>query len=809
MPPRRPPPDQEGRGTATGCLGAAALIILLLLSAAGGLPNGVTAVAPHSSHASGPTQSAADPTTKVGLRVASAFRPGRLGPRPRGMPLVIDPAPMGISDLGLTANGTDEYTTDSFEGTANVYDLVVSGDSGPNMTFQLNLNLGFEDGGSWYHYWVQDVAGVNTATERVVDFADQIWNVSASSSVVYSTTVVGNGEVFSPGFYDYGVSTPSGYVTFPGTFSLRINSTLSLLDEPELEFQYDTGGGFVTFDVVTFEFAVQLDYSDNFVVDGGNNLPTNLLPYDAEFVLGGPGNGEAVADNQSDVLVSLAEWNGNNYESIRNAYDYGTDTAESITYADVTAERSPENGSLSALVRPGLATLGPLWYATQVAIVEAEGPGSCNAELEAGTGATPYLDGNGTIAIASISLNLAIVCGPDVDAFGSYSLAAGSTTVLNTSYWEDLEFIEKGLPTSTEWGISIGSENITSVGTHLYYALPAGNYTFYVSGGGTNLPSPSLDIAYDFYPEPTIVEVMWQPVAVTSNVSSSELDARQSVEFSVPLTGPVGGFGYVWNDVPPGCGGVNAESVDCVPMGGGTFNVTVTVSNGYGFSVVSAGLTFTVYFDPEVAISAAPHTSADAGQSFSFSAVPRLGSGGYRFTWSGLPSGCRASTPSGVNCSASEPGSYSVRVGIVDSNGYPAKATLDFPIYAELVVVLTSSSTSFLEGATITLTATVSGGAGEFTYDWGGLPPGCAAPSGSEIACTPAASGGFDVLVTVTDQDGGSNSTNLTLSVAPTTLGLPQSQGDLLVVVLGATGGAAAIAAAAAFLVRRRARSRL
>ena len=96
---------------------------------------------------------------------------------------------MGITDFGQTSGGTVSYNTSSFEGSAAIHSLVVCASSSPcgstQLGFQLNTVLGFEDGGNWYVYWIQDVMVVDTGSKSVIAFEDNIWNLSGYGTTMY------------------------------------------------------------------------------------------------------------------------------------------------------------------------------------------------------------------------------------------------------------------------------------------------------------------------------------------------------------------------------------------------------------------------------------------------------------------------------------------------------------------------------------------------------------------------------------------------------------------------------------------------
>ena len=291
-------------------------------------------------------------------------------------------------------------------------------------------------------------------------------------------------------------------------FQLIANTSLNSNRQPVVSFMFDVGGGFSAYDVVTFSFATQLDYSDDFIVDGYTSNPAGLA-YDAEWIMGGPGGGASTIDESSNLQLGLQYWNGNNYESINNATDYGEDTGESIGTAYVTGEFYDSDGALFAQVSSGSENPGVLWYATYIAIVDVQGPGSSNATVIPGAGGVPYIGGIAAIAIGATSLDFQVACNGFTDDLGTHSLAPGSTTILTVGPWAWVNFTESGLPSASSWGVSVGStassasEQKAGTGTSFAFYLPVDLQVLVHSLRGLRLPSNTLgwcSLIWGFWP---------------------------------------------------------------------------------------------------------------------------------------------------------------------------------------------------------------------------------------------------------------------------------------------------------------------
>lgn len=689
-----------------------------------------------------------------------------------------DPYPMGITDYGDTGTGSTAYETSSFLATATWSPAFST--QGPNatvghlMSFQLNVNLAFTDGGRWFDYWVQNVAFVDTSRggDSILDFENNIWNFSGSDFCLSSSDVVGNGSVYSAGgnpcegYYADLVDTRglfSGY----STFQVMVNASVSAGGQPEVRFLYDGGPGWVGFDTATFPWAHDLTTDPAFVVNGSGYNPTGYLDYDAEFVMGGPGDGFSTNFSSGTVDLSLAFWNGNNFETINNAYNHGYDTAETIGTAASSADFAP-NGSLLAVVTPGSDAEGSLWHTDSITIVEVEGPGSCDAVVYFDSSGYPYLSGSGVFAAAPVPLGFNVSCDGYTEDLGEFSLTAGSVLLLNTGTWGNLEFSEAGLANGTEWGVAIGVDTRSGASPQLTFFVPVGGpYGYSISGGTGYLASPSAGNVTELSPTigPTVVAISWQAVEISSNRTAGQLDLGQSIRLSTSLT-VVTGDNLSWTGLPPGCSSANSSSISCTPAQPGHFRVVLVVTEPNAMTGTSNPLPLTVYADPTVTTPTATPASVDAGQAVTFSTVDSGGSGEDSFTWTGLPVGCSSSDSASVTCTPSA-GAYSVTVSLTDSDGFGATSgALDGAVLSDPSIAgLERTPSSTDAGQALSLSASYAPGSGGDMFSWSGLPSGCASVNAPAVICTPGSPGNYSVTLQLIDSNGFLTQTTVVVTV--------------------------------------------
>ncbi|HMF31692.1 MAG TPA: thermopsin [Candidatus Lokiarchaeia archaeon] len=258
------------------------------------------------------------------------------------------PAPMGIADYGInpSTNESYSYNTSSFLGSATIRSFTVNGGVTGQLSsaqysagIQLNVVMKFAVLSNIYAYWLQDVVEIDTS-QNYVTFLDNIWNFSSAphyASTISRAGIVGSGSVGSYGNGSfYGVVAGSGLpgngisLTYPCTIFLEINSTIDPWGLPVATFSYNDGFSWVTYDTVTFLLPPGPLVDSQIVVNGSEYAPIGLF-YDAELVFGGSGGGLSTAAVSSDADLTLSYSHGTAMQEIPFAYNFGSDTAETIS----------------------------------------------------------------------------------------------------------------------------------------------------------------------------------------------------------------------------------------------------------------------------------------------------------------------------------------------------------------------------------------------------------------------------------------------------------------------------------------------
>ncbi|MCL4438036.1 MAG: thermopsin, partial [Candidatus Thermoplasmatota archaeon] len=390
-------------------------------------------------------------------------------------------SPIGIADAGVSANGSYSYSSSSFLGKINIYQLKVSGSQGKNLSFQLNLNLKFFYAGNTYVYWVQDVAFFNTSDNNIY-FIDNVWNFSTSFGSMSSSSVSGNGSIISSSegalYYDIAnASLPGNFVnlTEPAEIELMSNSTLTSGGSPEVVLRYNDGSGWVTYDNVIFKFAKGNVRDSNFVVNGQMNDPKGYS-YDAELIMGGPGGGSSTTDILSNVTMRLQFWNGHNFQEITNAINYGLDTGETISNALSEAYYYNNNGTIYEKIVNGTETTGVVYYSSNISILKVSSPFNKGIIMINGT-PHDYIGGQVNLTLGPGNYSVRIINDSLMKYSFNIDLRPGEDVHLYEGEYPVI-FNETGLVNGEKWWVNTDGSNLSSTSGQIITHVPNGTYSY-------------------------------------------------------------------------------------------------------------------------------------------------------------------------------------------------------------------------------------------------------------------------------------------------------------------------------------------
>lgn len=478
--------------------------------------------------ASPPTPAARIPTPALPGLAGVHAEVGAINPLSGGY--AHEPAPMGIADFGVNGTGTGAraytYATESFEGIATVGSMTMTTTSTtPIVTaFELNAMLVLRWNGVNYTYWIQNGLHVDSGTREFTIGGAYVWNFSAPGAHLSGSELSGNrSSVLAADTYYFipGCGVFAGqcsYLSWPGTFEGRIDS-LSVGGVPEVQYQYNLGGGWVTYDTVSFLHLGGATV-DGFVVDGFRSTPYAAgLFYDAEWDWVAAGGGSSGRDQGSSLDLSLEYWNGHNYEATPGAWNFGGDTGE--TSANITDTFGPAapTGAPAVQIASGAGGLGEIYTGATVGTVDVEVP-VANGTLLLNGAAVPFVGGGANFTLDPGSYTIALQNYSNASA--TFELAAGETFVVDFTGAGRTDFMEAGLPAGTFWAITVDGVTRNGTGTTLSFELPNGTYgvTYLALDGFQRTPTDPVSVTV---PAGGPISVAWVPFTYPVSVTETGL----------------------------------------------------------------------------------------------------------------------------------------------------------------------------------------------------------------------------------------------------------------------------------------------
>jgi hypothetical protein len=180
-----------------------------------------------------------------------------------------------------------------------------------------------------------------------------------------------------------------------------------------------------------------------------------------------------------------------------------------------------------------------------------------------------------------------------------------------------------------------------------------------------------------------------------------------------------------------------------------TFDQVSIASYSYSSAsnVVSLGTAY-----PLSASITAPYTTADAGQSLSFTCTAAGGVSPYSYAWTFGDGGTDVGQTVGHTYSPT--GSMTVTCTVTDSTSATASGTTSVLIISDPAVTVSASHASADVGQSVIFTASASGGSGGYSYAWSGLPTGCSDSGAATLTCSPTSGESDVVTATIIDSNG-------------------------------------------------------
>ena len=331
-------------------------------------------------------------------QVAAAREAGVVSPVTTGTP-----APMGLAYYGLSEGPGGSVlgrvlNTTSIVGTVNLSSPGVQAadlfQSSPD-AFGIQLNAVVTNvtlfGTAGYSFWTQNVVEFYPATGLLV-LVTNVWNWSSPTATltpnVFAAHSVWGTPFYSQLGYYYAEYLVPAAVSYPFDLTLFLNSTV-VHGNDSVEFNVvfqSAGGSFATqafscpgapsltcpFDYVVFNSTAPggtpVTVPSNYTADGLSYNSVGITN-DFELIFGGPGGGSQATLLQANATLGLGYWDGTSYVAVPSAYDYGGETGETVTGANVAWSNSVGGRPYPGLATYGTMTTGPsiltgLWNAS-------------------------------------------------------------------------------------------------------------------------------------------------------------------------------------------------------------------------------------------------------------------------------------------------------------------------------------------------------------------------------------------------------------------------------------------------------------
>jgi len=438
-------------------------------------------------------------------------------------------------------------------------------------------------------------------------------------------------------------------------------------------------------------------------------------------------------------------------------------------------------------------------------------PDGCPTSNTASLPCTPTVTGvflirayaNDTVGPAMYLLNLTV--NPPL----SLSSFAPSTNPVNVGTPTNLTLSYSGGTAPFAVAYSGLPPGCTSDNATVLPCTPTVTGSYVISAKVTDAAGSSIE------PALTLSVVDTGPVVSLSG-STDSIDVGQSIVLQSHVVGGESPYTFLYTPSSPaaGCTSSTAASVACVPTSPGSFSVSVTVTDSLGVrgSASSPGIQVSPALTVTLSVS---NTTPLLGQTVAFVANASGGLGTYTYSYSGFPPGCVSENKSAVGCLPTQADFYNITAQVTDQNEATATATVEMHVIFDFNVVVPSSvsagspftiSVNTNESFSAGTAGVPATGFGALTYNYTGLPPGCASVDAASLTCTTTQVGAYHIVVSVHDQAGDHNTHTVVVNVVAANSGFLGFAGDTGYLIVGA--GVAVAAALAAVLVVTRARHR-
>ncbi|WP_198665920.1 MULTISPECIES: putative Ig domain-containing protein [unclassified Sphingomonas] len=387
---------------------------------------------------------------------------------------------------------------------------------------------------------------------------------------------------------------------------------------------------------------------------------------------------------------------------------------------------------------------------------------------DASTGGTRYTGSQAyTLSIAAAALSLQPATLPAATARAAYAASVSATGgTAPYSYRVSAGSLPAGVTLATDGTLS---------GT----PSAPGNFTVTIAATDSSTGAGAPFTATRSY----TLAVAAPPLSIATTTLPA-MTVGRAYSATIAASGGIAPYGYAVTagTLPTGISLASDGTLSGVPTAGGSFAVTITVTDG---ATQSAAQAYTIAV-AGAAIAIAPTTlpSATPGLAYSQTLAATGGTAPYTYaiTTGSLPAGLTLASNGTLAGTPTAGGSFTFAVTATDgstgSGPYTGTQSYTLAVGTPTIVVTGTGLPGGTVGAAYGATLGASGGVGPYRYavSSGALPAGLTLVSDGTLAGTPTASGNFPITITATDSSTGagpfSGSRALVIAIAAPTIAL-------------------------------------
>ncbi len=255
------------------------------------------------------------------------------------------------------------------------------------------------------------------------------------------------------------------------------------------------------------------------------------------------------------------------------------------------------------------------------------------------------------------------------------------------------------------------------------------------------------------------------------------LDVNATTHLEVTPSISSGALRFSYTGLPPGCATANISVLTCKPTVIGTYYPTVAVSDPTG-ELSYASVHLVVNPPPTVSSLVASPTTLVLGLRAVLTVAVSGGTAPFTYAFSGLPPGCGSQSVPALPCVPTTAANYTVTVRVSDGSNVSAFGQAMLGVIpaglagGPLIYSFAAMPASIILGNNTTIAVDARDGITPLTYSYLGLPYGCPSSNLSQVNCTPAGAGAYELRVVVSNPTGETAGVNTTLTVYPAGGGL-------------------------------------